>query len=201
MRSSNTLGIAVVSMALGLAFGLGYSLEIKPKDVIQEVTVIEQTIVVEQAVNVKEVSLDRAKQFEGYEAEVYELRGKCHIGYGHLTDCSNGANLDEVEAYKLLYEDMSVVEKELKQSLSFYDKLPPNAKVVLMDMGLNMGVPSLLKFDKMLGNMELGKWWDAMMEIEDSVYYTQVNSRAESNIDLLFIILEEEEAQNVSYMF
>lgn len=201
MKRSNELGIAIVCLALGAAMGIGSSLEINPPVVYEEITIIEHNITVEQPVNVKEVSLDRAKQFEGYEAEVYELRGECHIGYGHLTDCSNGANLTEIEAYKLLYDDMSVVEKELKQSLSFYDKLPPNAKVVLMDMGLNMGVPSLLKFERMLGNMELGKWWDAMMEIEDSVYYTQVNSRAESNIDLLFTILEEEEARDVRYLF
>lgn len=187
MRQEEVGVLTLLTFVLGLAFGLGASIEINPPEVVDNTTYI--VIQEDDVVDVMGVSLDRAKVFEGFEEEVYELRGHCHIGYGTLTDCNNTEILTEELASDQLYEHMKVVEGELIEALGFYEELPVEAKVVLLDMGYNMGVPNLLTFESMLGYMETGYWWHAMLELEDSLYSLQVPDRASANADVLYTLV------------
>lgn len=191
------MSITGLAFVLGLALGAGASVEVHPADVVSDnLTVTQTTFVIEQSapshVNVIDDALARATIFEGFEAEVYTFRGDCHIGYGHRTSCSNTDVMTRESAAQLLQGDMRSIQGELMQALSFYNNLHPNAKVVLLDMGLNMGLTNLLEFEDMLGHLEMGNWWGAVLAIEDSLYFDQVNNRAMANIDMLFILAQEE---------
>jgi GH24 family phage-related lysozyme (muramidase) len=201
-KAKHVAFLSFAAFVSGLAFGLGAGIEFVHEEVVIQPTpiVLEYEIKVQPS-QIMEIAIERAEVFEGFEAEVYELFGMCHIGYGHLTYCGN-PDIHTVEtASELLYSDMSAVKREVMQALSFYDELPSNAQVVLMDMGLNMGVPSLLKFEDMLGNMETGNWFGAVLAIEDSLYFNQVNNRAEQNIDLLWMLAEQEGISIQLYVF
>jgi hypothetical protein len=200
MKRANLTGAFILSFALGLAFGLGAGLEIKPADIVYKEVPATELQHVAHPSPIGE-SIERAKLFEGFAKEVYEFRGDCHIGYGHITDCNNPSVVTQEQAEYRLYQDMLIVETALEERLAFYDELHPNAKLVLLDMGLNMGVTGLFKFDRMLYAMDNGLWWDVIMEIEDSLYFEQVNSRALDNTDMIYIIYQETQYEAEAYMF
>ena len=186
-----------LAFTLGLFLGVSASVEGQLADVVSDDVIITHTFVTEQSVtshiNIMDTAMSRATLFEGFRAEVYTFRGDCAIGYGHSTSCSNTDVMTLASALQLLQADMSSIQGELMQALPFYNNLPYKARAVLLDMGFNMGLTSLLKFDRMLGHMEAGNWWWAMMEIENSLYWDQVNNRANANVYMLFEILEDEE--------
>lgn len=194
----------LMGLALGLGLGSGL-ISSTPPAPIQEITedeIIHEAVVSSQknmhsevgdGVRVIEESVKRAETFEGFEGEVYKLNGLCHIGYGHLTDCSNPAILSQTEANELLYSDLVATYDQLDAVIQDFDKVHPNIQVVLLDMGLNMGVAGLLKFEDMFAAFADNDIWGAMMAIEDSLYFEQVNSRAEANIDLLYVLLQQQQ--------
>ena len=198
MRKDSVVSLTGLAFALGLTFGVLASTEVQPADVGSDNLTVNPTFVTEQSVtshvNIMDNALSRATLFEGFRAEVYTFRGECHIGYGHRTSCSNTDVMTHQSAAQLLQADMRSIQGELMQALSFYNNLHPNAKVVLLDMGLNMGLTNLLEFETMLGHLEMGNWWEAILALEDSVYFEQVNNRAMANIDMLFILVQEEQA-------
>ena len=191
MKKDKLVSLAGLTLTLGFTLGVLLSPVVTPAEITQ--IPIKEVHTPTYTANVMDTAMSRATLFEGFESEVYTFRGECHIGYGHRTSCSNTDVMTPASALQLLQADMSGVQGELMQALSFYSSLPPAAKTVLLDMGLNMGLTNLLEFENMLGHMELGNWWGAMMEIEDSLYYTQVEVRANANIELLFELLQEEE--------
>lgn len=198
MKRDKAVSLTGLAFTLGLTLGVVASGEVNQPDAGSGSFAVAQTaFVTEQSgtsyVNVMDHALARAILFEGFEPEVYTFRGECHIGYGHRTSCNNTDVMTREGAVSLLQADMSLIQGELIQALGFYSKLPPNAQLVLLDMGFNMGLTNLLEFEDMLGYLELGEWWKAMSEIEDSLYWEQVNNRANANINLLFEVLDEEE--------
>lgn len=212
MRNPNDSGWRIVQLftasLMGAALALGLTLgdgEKEAQTITQEVT--EYANIYEEVgekrwsarsggdndVRVVEESIRRAETFEGFEGEVYVLDGLCHIGYGHLTNCDNPDILSQTEAAQLLHSDLVVVYDQLSAVINDFEGVHPNIQVVLMDMGLNMGVAGLLKFEDMFYAFSQNDLWGAMLAIEDSLYFEQVNSRAEANIDLLFVLLEQQQ--------
>ena len=198
----------LMGLALGLGLGSGL-ISSTPPAPIQEIT--EDATKHEEVgssqedirsedegeISVIEESVKRAETFEGFEGEVYKLNDLCHIGYGHLTECDNPAILSMTEANELLYSDLVATYDKLDAVIQDFDEVHPNIQVVLLDMGLNMGVAGLLKFEDMFAAFADNDLWGAIMAIEDSLYYEQVNSRAEANIDMLYVLLElQQEAIN-----
>ena len=198
----------LMGLALGLGLGSGL-ISSTPPAPIQEIT--EDATKHEEVgssqenirnedegeISVIEESVKRAETFEGFEGEVYSLNGLCHIGYGHLTECDDPAILSMTEANELLMDDMLIVYEGLSFYIQDFDNVHPNIQVVLMDMGLNMGVAGLMEFEDMFYAFSQNDLWGAMMAIEDSLYFEQVNDRAEANIDMLYVLLElQQEAAN-----
>ena len=214
MKNPNDSGWRIVQLfaasLMGAALTLGLTLgdvEKESQSITQEVTeyankydeVGKPSEVIrsegDNDVRVVEESLRRAETFEGFEGEVYSLNGLCHIGYGHLTNCDNPDILSQTEAAQLLHSDLVVIYDQLDAVINDFEGVHPNIQVVLMDMGLNMGVAGLLKFEDMFYAFSQNDLWGAMMAIEDSLYFEQVNSRAEANIDLLYVLLEQQQNQ------
>lgn len=162
-----------------------------------EVKVVEPVPIAEPEVTYEEVedpaygiAIQRAKKFEGFSSTPYLLYGQWHIGFGHsIDDPVYYPSITREVAEELLRSDMSAVEEELVQSLSFYRHLPLEARMVLLDMGYNMGVPRLLGFTYMLEAARTGDWQQMAHEMIDSLYYDQVSQRASNNVMLVLDLI------------
>lgn len=90
--------------------------------------------------------------------------------------------------------EMGIVQNE-KGNGDYSDRFrnsPDAAKLVLLDMAYNMGVPALLKFKRMLAALDRGNWSQAAAELLDSKYAEQVGPRAQANADLLRALTVED---------
>lgn len=138
------------------------------------------------------LALNRAVVFEGFSETPYLLQGEWHIGFGRLID--NPEYLPRVtlqEAYLMLQDDMSVVERELNQRLPYFNTSPIEMRLVLLDMGYNMGVPRLMKFKRMHSAARVSDWNKVAAEMIDSLYFNQVHNRASSNVMLVLELIQD----------
>lgn len=102
--------------------------------------------------------------------------GKLTIGIGR--------NLDDVgitlhEARHLCDGDISRVFMELDNRLPWWRSLNEKKQRGLANMAFNLGLPRLLRFEKMLNALELGDGPTAADEALDSKWAKQVGDRAE----------------------
>lgn len=67
---------------------------------------------------------------------------------------------------------------QLSKALDFYDSLDEVRKVVLCDMGFNMGVPKLLEFHDTLNYVKRGNYHAASVDMLNSEWARQVGKRA-----------------------
>jgi lysozyme len=101
--------------------------------------------------------------------------GKLTIGYGHNLD-DNG--LKQKFADLILDDDIKEVIGELVVHLPWFEALIPPRQAVLVNMGVNMGVPRLLKFTKMLAAAKAGNHDVTAIEMLSSLWADQVGERA-----------------------
>lgn len=105
---------------------------------------------------------------------------KCTAG---KTTIGVGRNLDDVgispeESAFLFENDLRRVEGELNRAFPWAKNLDPVRHAVLMDMLFNLGLARLRGFRKFLSAMEQRDWTRAAIEMEDSLWYRQVKTRA-----------------------
>ena len=145
------------------------------------------------------LSLNRAIVFEGFSETPYLLQGEWHIAFGRLIDSPEYMpSVSLQEAYLMLQEDMQVVERELNQRVPYFNTLPIEMRLVLLDMGYNMGVPRLMKFERMLSAARVSDWNKVAVEMIDSLYFNQVHNRASSNV-MLVLELIQDTPQSLNY--
>jgi lysozyme len=113
---------------------------------------------------------------EGLRLKPYRCTaGKLTIGVGrNLED----RGISESEAAVLLENDIRQVEADLERRLPFFRSLTDARQRVLVNMGFNLGVPGLLKFENTLKLIEAGKYADAAAAMLDSKWAKQVGARA-----------------------
>lgn len=100
--------------------------------------------------------------------------GKLTIGIGrNLTD--KGVSQDEIML--MLHNDIQEVENELS-FYSWFNALDEVRKLVIMDMGFNLGVPRLLRFNNMINAIRIADFRVAADEMLDSKWAKQVGKRA-----------------------
>jgi len=96
--------------------------------------------------------------------------------------------------YITVEESEWIVKKRIKgiavqlfRKIPYFISYPLKVKMVLIEMGYQMGVPGLMKFKKMLEKMERGDYKGMADEIRDSKFYRekQAPSRAEYYITML----------------
>ena len=101
---------------------------------------------------------------------------KLTIGVGrNLED----RGISEDEAAYLLKNDIEIVERELLEAQPLVSMLDPVRQRVLVDMGFNLGTPTLMKFQKMWDAIEDEDWAEAADQMMDSKWARQVGRRAE----------------------
>jgi lysozyme len=86
--------------------------------------------------------------------------------------------ITETDARYLATNDVQIVEDELLRAHPCVDRLDSVRQLVLVDMGFNMGIPRLCKFQKMWNAIHEEKYDIAAKEMLDSRWANQVKSRA-----------------------
>ena len=132
--------------------------------------------------------VEQLKIHEGYRAKTYHCTAdELTIGIGfRVEDLSLDLDIcEEILKRKLLQQ-----EDELRSNFDWYDALPKKAKIVLMDMLYNLGLPTLKQFSKTLAFIKDGKWKDASLEMLDSKWARQVGNRA-TNLSKLMASIDE----------
>jgi len=142
------------------------------------------------------ILLDQLVDFEGLVLKVYQDHlGIDTIGIGrNLIDRGisdkelelMGKTIEEVyaegitkeDAYMLAANDIKIVEAELCYHQPCIEDLGEARQRVLIDMAFNMGVPRLLKFEKMWSAIHKGSYNTASKEMLDSKWALQVKKRA-----------------------
>lgn len=113
---------------------------------------------------------------EGLKVRPYRCTaGKLTIGVGrNLED----RGVTKEEALYLLENDIKSFTSELSERLYWFDALPENAKLVLIDMAFNMGVNGLLAFKTTLKHIKQGDYKEASKTMLQSKWAGQVGNRA-----------------------
>jgi len=104
-----------------------------------------------------------------------DTEGKLTIGYGHNLD---DLGITERTAEYILAEDLTNVLEELNDKLPWWKKISESHRRGLMNMAFNLGLPRLLKFEKMLRALRKGNGERAAAEAIDSKWAKQVGTRA-----------------------
>lgn len=119
---------------------------------------------------------DQLIDHEGLELYPYHCTAeKLTIGVGRNLD---DRGISEDEARYLLKNDIAIVEDELLRVKPDVEYLDPVRQRVLVDMGFNLGIPTLMKFKKMWDAIEDEKWEEAAKQMLDSQWANQVGRRA-----------------------
>jgi len=117
--------------------------------------------------------VDDIKRDEGFVGTEYKDHlGFPTIGYGTKLP------LTEEEAELLLRHRLHKMVKELQRNKPVVDTLPLDAKLILLNMSYQLGVPRLLQFRKMWAALESGDFATAAIEMRDSLWNRQTPNRS-----------------------
>jgi lysozyme len=112
---------------------------------------------------------------EGLKLKPYrDTVGKLTIGIGRNLD-DNG--ISESEALTMLRNDIAEVKSSLER-FKWYERIDANRQDVIANMCFNMGLPTLLKFKRMIKALEDHNYNQAANEMLDSKWAQQVGNRA-----------------------
>ena len=124
--------------------------------------------------------------------ELYPYRcpaGKLTIGIGRNLD-DRGISPDE--AQYMLRNDVAIADEELQREFPWFFKLNRARQNALIDLAINMGMPTLIKFRKTLDHIAAGRYDEAAAELlrgtgpgGKSRYYAQVGKRAETIAEII----------------
>ena len=136
-------------------------------------------------------------KFEGFQSTPYQCTaGKLTIGYGWnmqdnpMSACEktmfqfavnrdwNDNPMTRQEATEILEYQIGKTASALADRVKDWEHIPPAIRMVLVDMGYNMGVPGLLRFRNTLKAVAAGDWFEMAVEMENSAWYKQVGRRS-----------------------
>lgn len=119
---------------------------------------------------------------EGFRAKVYkDTVGKQTIGFGWNID---DVPISKAAASFILGEHVNDALRDLDRNLPWWREMPEDARQALANMTVNMGLPRVLKFRKMIDALEGGDYDRAADEALDSLWATQVGARADRIAEL-----------------
>ena len=119
---------------------------------------------------------DQLIDHEGLELKPYQCTAdKLTIGVGRNIE---DRGITEDEARYLLKNDIKIVEDELLEKKPVVAGLDDVRQRVLVDMGFNLGIPTLLKFQNMWDAIEDEDYEEAAVQMLDSRWAKQVGRRA-----------------------
>lgn len=101
--------------------------------------------------------------------------GKVSIGFGRNIE---ERGISKEEAYFMLRNDVALCIAELSE-LFWFNIQPNGVKKALINMCYNLGLPKLVKFEKMIGALRRKDYDRAAKEALDSLWAKQVGKRAQ----------------------
>ena len=112
---------------------------------------------------------------EGMRLRIYvDTAGKVTVGVGrNLSD--RGISHDE--AGVMLLNDIALVAMQLDASQPWWRTLDAPRQRVMINLGFNMGVPTLNTFHQFLDLMQQHDWQGAAADLEGTKWYGQVGER------------------------
>ena len=125
------------------------------------------------------------EQHEGYRQFPY----RCPAGYltGAIGRNLETRGISRDEAEYMLRNDVAIADAELQQSFDWYLQLNRARQNAMIDLFVNLGMPTLKTFTKTLAYMAAGEFDQAADELlrgtgpgGKSRYYAQVGTRAET---------------------
>jgi len=120
--------------------------------------------------------INQLKEHEGIRLKPYRCTAnKLTIGIGRNIE---DRGITEDEAEYLLNNDIDICIEELEKNLPWFYQLHETARLVLVDMCFNMGMPRLMQFKKTLNYLADQDYAAAAVEMLDSRWARQVGSRA-----------------------
>jgi len=129
--------------------------------------------------------LGQLKSDEGCRLYAYpDSLGYTTIGYGRLIDRKKGGQISQDEALYLLQNDIARVEKQLSQ-YAWFNGQDSVRQAALANMAFNLGAEGLLHFPHFLGFIYAKDYANAIKEIQNSHWHTQVGARADRIIRLI----------------
>ena len=120
---------------------------------------------------------------EGLKLKAYvDTVGKVTIGIGcNLTD----VGITKDEAIYLCNNRIDNAINDIRRNLDYFDTLPGNVQMVLVDLTYNMGIGTLLTFHNTLNYIKMGDYKTASENLLMSTWAKQVGVRAIKLADLL----------------
>ena len=116
---------------------------------------------------------------EGFVPHVYDDHlGYATIGIGRLVDKRKGGGITEEEAHLLLANDLERIESKLNDRLPWWTNLSTTRQTVLLSMAFQMGIAGLMKFNRTLEHIRLGRWELAARHMQLSRWARQTPGRA-----------------------
>jgi len=143
-----------------------------------------------------DMALDLVKEAEGFMEFPYLCPAqKLTHGYGRnleahplneLEKKSLNADGTVSEEIASLWAMKELIECEFKlKDNIIYKNQTPIRKAVLLDMCFNLGYAGLMKFKKMWFHLGNKDYLNAVRELKDSAYYTQVGNRGRRNAKIM----------------
>jgi lysozyme len=118
------------------------------------------------------------KLHEGLRLKPYKCTAnKLTIGYGRNIE-DNGITKEEAE--HLLQNDIFTCVEELNRAWPSWNMHPDDVQDVLVELVFNLGMPTLLKFQKTRALIDAGRYRVAADELLDSRWARQVGKRSQT---------------------
>ncbi len=123
------------------------------------------------------------KGHEGFSRVPYKCpAGYLTIGWGHnIEDKGLSENICEA----ILDEDISEAEETISIYVPNYEEFSENRQATLIDMAFNMGRSRFGLFRRMLVCLKGKDFEGTAREMEDSLWYNQVSSRARKLVKMM----------------
>lgn len=129
-----------------------------------------------------EITFEAAQQLyrdEGWRPYAYrDHLGFLTLGYGFLIDERKGGRIPQPVADFWLRWEIEDRRQQLRGRLPFFENLPQQVQVALINMAYQLGVPGLLNFRRMLAALSRGDRVAAAEEALDSQWAKQTPKRA-----------------------
>lgn len=119
-----------------------------------------------------------------YPSEQVAILGQSNLSQDVVIEALKVRGITQDEAIKMLNRDVGTAENDL-HTFWWYRHLDPVRQKVLIDMRFNLGPNRFREFKKMIGYLEVGAYFDAAEEMQDSLWYTQVGNRSKRLVKMM----------------
>ena len=125
--------------------------------------------------------LKKIKESEGYSKTVYQCtEGYDTIGYGFAV---KDLELSKEVSETILREKITKLKKDIENRFEWVVNAPPKIQDVVIEMCYQIGINGFSKFKKTIYFLETEQYWEASVEMLDSLWARQTPNRAKKLSD------------------